>query len=161
MKKRLKTTFAACLLLAASPLALASKSEVSVLPWSDAPYCKGQPNDATLNEFREEVAYVIKRGFPSHYGINVCVYRESDAFPGGSPGSLIATLDAENLQGLPTQPHTWSGDVACDLTNDAPCIRTRQVQLYLPGTHPEAVRLPSDPADNAKRIVAIVRDTSI
>jgi hypothetical protein len=161
MKKRYRTTLAALMLLSFAPPLLAAKGGVSLIPWSDAPYCTGQPNDQTLNEFREEVSYVLKRGFPSNYRVNVCVYRESDAFPGGSPGSLIATLDAENLQGLPTQPHTWSGDVACDLTNDAPCIRTRQVQLYLPGTHPEAVRLPSDPADNAKRIVAIVRDTSI
>lgn len=142
--------------------AAAAGGTPSVAPWSDAPYCQAQDSsDVALTEFRQEVAYILKRAFPSNYMTNVCVYRESMAFPGGAPGSLVATLDAENLQGLPTQPHTWSGDVACALTGDVPCVRVRQVQLYLPQTHVEAVRLPSAHDDNSKRIVAITRDTTV
>jgi hypothetical protein len=114
-------------------------------------------SDAELVAFGKSVSRAL-RAFPSSYGINVCVYRESQAFVGGSQGSLVATLDAENHQNLLTQPHPLSTDVQCAPSGDIPCTRARKVQLMVPGTHPESVRLPSDPTNPMARVVAIVRD---
>jgi hypothetical protein len=130
------------------------------IDWADPAYCRSDTtNDPALQQFREEVAYVLMRGFPSTYYANVCVYRESAAFQGGA-SSIVATLDAENEQGLPSQPHPSPTSVTCAATGDVPCKRVRQVQLYLPGTHVEAVRLPSAPNDNSRRVVAIVVDAA-
>lgn len=153
MNKLIVLATACCLGLAAASAPAAEKN----LAASGARYCKGPTNDLQLIEFREEVNYAL-RAFPSAYYINVCVYRESEAFEGGSPGSLVATLDAENVQGLPSQPHPSPSDVQCAQTGDVPCIRARQVQAFVPQTHPESVRLPADPLNPMARIVAIVRD---
>jgi hypothetical protein len=120
-------------------------------------YCTSGSDDAELMAFRKQLARAL-RAFPTTYSINVCAYRESQAFVGGSAGSLVATLDAENSQNLATQPHPASTSVQCAASGDLPCVRTRQVQLLMPGTHPEAVRQPSDPANPMARVVAIVRD---
>lgn len=130
------------------------------IDWADPAYCRSDTvNHPVLRQFREEVTYVLMRGFPSTYYANVCVYRESAAFPGGSL-SIVATLGAENEEELSSQPHPSSTSVTCALTDDVLCKRVRQVQLYLLGAHAEAVRLPSAPTDNNKRVVAIVMDAS-
>lgn len=130
------------------------------IDWVNPSYCRSDTTqDTLLQKFREEMAYALMRRFPSTYFVSVCVYRESGAFSGGS-SSMIVTLDAENEQGLPTQPHPSPTSVTCTLIGDIPCKRVRQVQLSLPGTHTEAVRLPSAPTDNSKRVVAIVMDVA-
>jgi hypothetical protein len=159
MKRNAKTA-ASTLLGALFACFHAGAQTPAPIDWADPAYCQSDTtNDPALQQFREEVAYVLMRGFPSTYYANVCVYRESAAFPGGA-SSLVATLDAENEQGLPTQPHPSPTSVTCAATGDIPCKRVRQVQLYLPGTHVEAVRLPSAPTDNSRRVVAIVVDAA-
>lgn len=145
------TALTACLLGTAPLPSTAAET------FGGAQHCRAGADDADLREFREEVAYVL-RAFPTTYYVNVCVYRESQAFAGGSPGSLIATLDAENVQGLPTQPHPQHWQTACAAVDDDPCVRTHQVRAFLPGTHLESVRLPADPGNSMARVVAIVRD---
>lgn len=68
---------------------------------------------------------MLCRAFPTTRLTSVCVYRESRAFPGGPAVSLVATSDAENVQGLPTQPHPQPTQATCAATGDAPCIRAQ------------------------------------
>lgn len=114
-----------CLAVAVLSLLGQSAPLIAADEATDSPrYCQEDPThpDLDVSAFKKQIALAL-RAFPTAYMTNVCVYRESKAFIGGSSGSLVATLDAENVRGLPTLPHPTPESIACAPTNDIPCVR--------------------------------------
>ncbi len=95
-----------------------------------------QGPDSALNVFRRDLNRALM-ALPSTYSANVRSYRESTAFPGGSPTTLVATLTAPE-------------DDVVSATK-----KVNDVIKYMPGVHIDMVRWP---ADNSVRVPGICRD---